>query len=103
MSSNAVSGSPAAAPSWPPSTRSMLARAFWCATMRTASGNSPLPPAWSPCAWVLMMVVTGNSVTRATVSTIVWPQPDDFVSISTTPPLASSTSASEWPPPSMRM
>jgi hypothetical protein len=32
---------------------------FSCATTSTVAGNSTLPPTWSKCVCVLMMVVTG--------------------------------------------
>ena len=52
-----------------PSSQSVLAMCpavFSCTTKSTVSGNSVLAPLWSQWVWVLMIVVTGLSVMRAT-------------------------------------
>ena len=76
----------------------MLSRAFSCATTRTTSWKSGLLPTWSPCACVLMIVVTGSSVSACTVWRIDAPQPGFLVSTSTTP-LFCEMSSAVWPPP----
>ena len=63
----------------------MFAFVFSCVTTSTVAGNSTLPLTWSPCVWVLMIVVTGFGVSSLILSRIGWPQPGFFVSTTTTP------------------
>ena len=48
------------------SVRAQWRRMFSWATKCTVSGNSVFEPLWSKWTWVLMMVVTGLSVSRRT-------------------------------------
>ena len=56
-----------------------------CATTSTLPGNSGLLPTWSSWVWVLMMVVTGLSVTDLRAAMIAAPRRGNFVSTSATP------------------
>ena len=53
--------------------RDIWASVFSWATKSTVSGNSVLLPEWSKWGWVLMIVVTGVSVTLWTSSRISGP------------------------------
>ena len=47
---------------------SMFLAVFSCVTTSTVAGNSTLPLTWSPCVCVLMIIVTGLSVTLLILS-----------------------------------
>src|SRR5437764_737193 len=51
----------------------------------TFAGNASLLPTWSGWLCVLMIVITGLSVTVLILSRIGWPQPASLVSTTTTP------------------
>ena len=78
--------------------RFMFADVFSCTTISTLAGKNSLLPTWSPCVCVLMMWVTGLSVTVFTLSMIAWPQFASLVSTRTTP-LAVMKAAVLPPPP----
>ena len=63
----------------------MFAAVFTCVTTSTSAGNSTLPLTWSPCVWVLTIIVTGLFVTFLIASSSGCPQPGFFVSTTTTP------------------
>ena len=75
----------------------MFALVFSWATTSTEAGKNSLLPVWSPCVWVLMIVVTGLSVTERILSMICWPQLASLVSTITTP--FEVTNAAVLPPP----
>ena len=64
---------------------SIRAFAFACATISVAVGNAMFPDTWSTLACVLMIVVTGLSVTARIASRMGLSQPGGFVSTSSTP------------------
>ena len=74
----------------------MLALVFSCTTLSTLAPKNSLLPVWSPCVCVLMMVVTGLSVTVRMRSRMAGPQPASLVSTITTP--ASVTNTPTLPP-----
>ena len=65
--------------------RPMFASVFSCTTIRTDSGKNALLPTWSPWVWVLMIVVTGLSLTVRMRSIRACPQPGSLVSTSVMP------------------
>ena len=79
----------------------MLSDTFACATISTLGAKKSLLPTWSPWVWVLMMWVTGLSVTVFTLSMMAWPQLASFVSTSTTPLAVMNTAV--LPPPPVTM
>ena len=81
--------------------RSMFVRVLAWATTSTGCAKSMLLPTWSPWVWVLMIIVTGSSVTVRTWSRMASPQPGFLVSTSTTP--SPVTSAAVFPPPPVIM
>jgi hypothetical protein len=65
-----------------------------CATICTeprAVLISLFEPMWSGCEWVLMIIVTGLSVSDLTTSRIAWPLLASLVSTSVTPSLRMNT------------
>jgi hypothetical protein len=64
----------------------MLALVFCCATISTVVPKNSLLPVWSAWVWVLMMRVTGLSVTVLILSRMAWPVPGFLVSTRVTPP-----------------
>ena len=79
----------------------MLVETLAWATISTLAGKNSLLPTWSPWVWVLMMWVTGLSVTVFTLSMIAWPQLASLVSTSTTPLAVTNTAV--LPPPPVTM
>ena len=76
---------------------SMFLAVFSWVTTSTVAGNSTLPLTWSPCVCVLMIIVTGLSVTLLIFSSSGVPQPGFFVSTTTTPAAVMKTAL--FPPP----
>ena len=74
----------------------MFASVFSWTTICTDSGKNALLPTWSPWVWVLMMVVTGLSLTSRMRFIRCWPQPGSLVSTSVMP--SSPTWTPVFPP-----
>ena len=81
--------------------RSMFVRVLTWATTSTGCAKSMLLPTWSPWVWVLMIIVTGSSVTVRTLSRMASPHPGFLVSTRTTP--SPVTRAAVFPPPPVIM
>ena len=75
----------------------MFVLVFSWAITSTAGGKSLLLPLWSACVCVLIIVVTGLSVTDLIFSRMRCPQPGFFVSTTTTPWVVMN--AAVFPPP----